>query len=140
MAGKPKIRRPMIAAKQIGYCLKHLQDGTALRRSALIKLPVVARLAAERYRGSYWGCCCALRDILVEICTHLGSSTGQDPGVKRLVTFIQMYSNDAGIAQIARTLGVSRPTVYRMMPAAFNLVAEELERYSALQGVTTRYT
>ena len=76
----------------------------------------------------------------MEVCAHLATNKADDPGVKRLVTLITLYSNDTPIAHIARTLGVSRPTVYRMMPAAFNLVAEELERYTALHAVTARYT
>lgn len=140
MATKTKGRKLVISAKQIGYCLKHLHDGTALRQSSLVNLPVVAKLATEKYPGSYWGRSYALRDVLQEICSHLGSSASDDAGVRRLATFIQLYANDAPIAQIARTLGVSRPTVYRMMPAAFTLVAEELERYTALHGVTARYT
>lgn len=111
MGAKRKNKAMAVTAKQIGFCLKHLQDGTTLRQSSLIKLPTVCRLAAEKYAGSYWGRSYALRDVLLEVCAHLATNTADDPGVKRLVTLITLYSNDTPIAHIARTLGVSNPLV-----------------------------
>ncbi|MBM4467671.1 MAG: hypothetical protein FJ014_19310 [Chloroflexi bacterium] len=127
----------VITAKQVAYCLKHLQDGTALRRSALTRLPVVTRLAAERYRGSYWGQASALRDVLLETCRRLEAGMEADPGVRRVVTFLKLYTSETSVSQIARQLAVNRTTVYRfIMPDAFALLAEELARHSVPQGAT----
>ncbi len=60
-----------VTAKQVGYCLKNIHDGGALRRSSLIELPVVAAVANEKYRGLYWGHTSALRDVLIEACARL---------------------------------------------------------------------
>jgi len=50
-----------------------------------------------------------------------------------------MYTGDATVAEIARHLGVSRGTVYRfVMPKAFALIAQELERDMARHGATER--
>lgn len=120
---------PAVTARQIAYCLKHLHDGTALRQSPLVRLPNVARLATERYRGSYWGHASALRDILLETCAHLEAGMDSDPQAQRIVTFLQLYTQEISVSDIARRLGVSRPSVYRfIMPDAFALVAEEVQR------------
>jgi transposase-like protein len=54
-----------------------------------------------------------------------------------MLAFLKMYTSDMAVAKIARTLGVHRATVYRfIMPEAFELVADELERDSARHAAT----
>jgi hypothetical protein len=129
MARRTKNGGVIITAKQVAYCLKHLPDGTALRQSPLIALPVVNKLAADRYRGSYWGHSSALRDVIVDACTRLEAGMDGDRGVRRVVTFLKLYTRETSISQIARTLGVSRTTIYRfILPDACALLAEEMQR------------
>jgi hypothetical protein len=123
---------PTITARQIAYCLKHLHDGTALRQSPLIKLPMVARLASERYRGSFWGYSYALRDVVLDACAALEAGMDGDPGVRRVVTFLRLYTHETSVSEIARTLAVNRTTIYRfILPNACSLLAEEIQREGA---------
>lgn len=139
MGRRPKGVNVVVTAKQAAYCLKHLQDATALQRSTLVSLPLVGRIASERYRGSHWGPGCALRDLVVEICRRMEPGMEHDPGTRRLVTFLVLSTRDVSISQIARELGVSRSTIYRsVMPAAFALLAEELSRNTVQQSATVR--
>lgn len=131
MGRKKSNGAPTVSARQIAYCLKHLHDGTALRQSPLVRLPAVAKLATERYRGSFWGYSNALRDVLLQACARLEDGMDGDPGARRVVTFLKLYSADKSITEIARVLAVDRTTVYRfILPDACALLAEEIERHN----------
>ena len=120
-----------VTAKQVGYCLKNLHDGTALRRSPLIEMPVVATVANEKYRGQYWGHSSALRDVLTEACARLEAGVYGNERRRRLVTFLSLYCTETDVREIARQLGVHRSTIYRyVMEPAFDLLAEEMVRNS----------
>ena len=127
----------MVTAKQIGFCLENIHDGTALRRSTLIELPVVVAVANERYRGQYWGRSSALRDILIEACARLEAGVDGNIRKRRLVGFLKLYCTETDVREIARQLGVHRSTVYRyVMQPAFTLLAEEVGRNSTRQHAT----
>jgi hypothetical protein len=135
--GKPE--GVVVTGKQVRYCLRYLQDGTALCRSPLATLPIVERLAAERYRGSYWGRSSALRDIVLEVCRGLENGMEGDKQTRRLVAFLTLYTHETSISEVARQLAIHRSTVYRfVLPDACELLADALSRVSAQQQATKR--
>ena len=132
-----RTRRLTVTPKQVGYCLRNLHDGAALRRSSLIDLPQVVAVANERYHGQYWGRSIALRDILIAACARLEAGVDGSVRTQRLVTFLKLSCAETDVREIARQLGVHRSTIYRyVMPQAIALLAEEVGRDSTRQHAT----
>ena len=122
---------PRITPYQVRDCLKNIHDGTAMHDSPLLRLPAVTKLAAQKYRGSYWSQSHALRDVIVDICRQLSMDEHLGRRAHRAAMFLKVYVLDEqSVAQAARTLGVPRSTVYDyVMPEAYALIADELQRY-----------
>ena len=117
-----------VTAKQVGYCLKNLHDGTALRRSPLIELPVVVTVANETLPGQYWVAPSALRDVLTEACARLEAGVDGNEPEATAGQLSEALLHETDVREIARQLGVHRSTIYRyVMEPAFDLLAEEIE-------------
>jgi transcriptional regulator of acetoin/glycerol metabolism len=122
---------PRITPYQVRDCIKNIHNGTAMHDSPLLRLPNVTKLAAQKYRGSYWSQSHALRDIILDICRQLSMDDHLGRRAHRAATFLKVYVLDGqSLAQAARTLGIPRSTVYKyVMPEAWALIADELRRY-----------
>lgn len=122
---------PRITPYQVRDCVKDIHSGVAVRDSPLLRLPAVAKLAAQKYRGSYWSQSHALRDIILDICRQLSMDDHLGRKARRAAIFLKVYVLDEqSVAQAARTLGIPRSTVYEyVMPEAYALIADELQRY-----------
>ena len=123
-----KEKKQRITVKSVHYCLKNLGDPVALKQSALIALPPVAS-ASRRYNRSQWAQAYALRDLLVEVCNDILTIETSDQRMQRALYFLRLYLESPNVAAAARALKMDRKNVYTcVMPIAFGLVAEQLER------------
>ena len=118
MSRKQATSMPRITPYQVRDCLKDIHYGTAIHDSPLLRLPAVTKLAAQKYRGSYWSQSHALRDIIVDICRRLSMDDHLGRKARRAAMFLKVHVVDEqSIAQAARTLGFPRSTVYEyVMP------------------------
>lgn len=115
----------------VDACLRHLGDPVRLRESPLATHAGVGAYARQRYPRHPHGKVLALQDLL---CEAVDASLPALPEKKR--DFLDRYARGETIAEIARTMGMSRPhlsRVYRPVVSAMVAIAlrATIERISA---------
>jgi hypothetical protein len=89
------------------YVLRHLDDPLALEWSPLCRLPVLERMAKEKYPNSVLPRGRALHDFISECLQEIENELNGHAGVSKLEQFISLIRQGIGVAEASRSLGVT---------------------------------
>lgn len=110
---------------QVARALKYFQELERLEENPLCRLPVVQELAKAEYKDAALPTGFALRMLLIDATKIVIRDLGGLPAYQREIKFLKAYVNGCSVAEISRTLGLSREHVARkIQPRAIGLVAK----------------
>jgi len=100
---------------QVALALKHIQELEYLEESPLARLPAVRGLADGKYREAAVPAGFALRVLLLKATKVVVRDFGDLPGYQREIKFLKAYLSCQSVAEISRSLGLSREHVARSL-------------------------
>lgn len=100
-------------SERIWYCLKHLDDLTALNQSPLIRLKYIETLSKQKYKNEGLPKARALREV-IELCTgRLIAGFEKETNSSKIAQYLRLAKKGLNNSQIARELGLTREHVSR---------------------------
>ena len=114
--------------RRLDVALKSINDRSALNRNSLADLAFIGKLALESYGGHVFPRGLALHDTLLTCIEKISSELGNEAGLTRACTYLQLIAEGLSCKEISRQLGLSREhtsRVYRRKALA--LLIEEFK-------------
>jgi DNA-binding NarL/FixJ family response regulator len=112
--------------QRVDHALRNLGDRSVLNRSPLARLAYIEKLASEQYNGHLLPRGLALHDILLACVEKISTELGNEPGLARACSYLDLLTKGLSCQQISRQLGLSREHVSRVYRRkAIELVTEE---------------
>ena len=121
--------------RRLDLALKSINDRSALNRNSLADSSYIGKLASESYSGHVFPRGLALHDTLLTCIEKISSELGDEIGLTRACTYLQLISEGLSCKEIARQLGLSREhtsRVYRRK--ALELLIEEFKSTISNKG------
>ena len=121
--------------RRLDLALKSINDRSALNRNSLADLAFIGKLALESYGGHVFPRGLALHDTLLTCIEKISSELGNEAGLTRACTYLQLIVQGLSCKEIARQLGLSREhtsRVYRRK--ALELLIEEFKLTTSNKG------
>jgi len=121
--------------RRLDVALKTINDRSALNRNSLADIAYIGKLASESYRGHLFPRGLALHDTLLTCIEKISTELGNEAGLTRACTYLQLITEGLSCKEIARQLGLSREhtsRVYRRK--ALELLIEEFKSTISNKG------
>ena len=93
---------------RLNHALRNMADRGELNRNPLSRLRYVERVAEERFRGQILPHGLALRWVILTCVGRISEQVGNETGLAKACTYLQLRCDGLSCEQIGRELGCSR--------------------------------